>query len=58
MQGEPGAVVLALLLLARLDVCPVDLALLNGAHVVLTEPLRGLVSPSLVKGDVNTQTPT
>ena len=32
VQGEPGAVVLALLLLARLHVFPVDLALLNGAE--------------------------
>ena len=38
-----GAVVLALLLLARLHVFPVDLALLNGAHVGLTEPLTGLI---------------
>ena len=31
VHGEPGAVVLALLLLARLHVFPVDLALPNGA---------------------------
>ena len=43
VQGEAGAVILALLLLAGLDVCPVDLALLDGAHDGPTEPTKGLI---------------